>query len=82
MLGVQGSWRPRGYGDETAAAIDRALKLLVAQAFDAATAVLARNRKLLESGAAELLAHETLGPSDLAKFAAQLVKPPAAIAAQ
>src|SRR6185437_7652789 len=42
MLGVQGSWRPRGYGDETAAAIDRALKLLVAQAFDTATAVLAR----------------------------------------
>ena len=82
MLGVQGSWRPRGYGDETAAAIDRALKLLVAQAFDTATAVLARNRKLLESGAADLLAHETLGPSDLAKFAAQLVKPPAAIAAQ
>ena len=67
-------WRPRTYGDETAALIDRALKDLVASAFETARRVLETNRKLLEDGAADLLAHETLGQADLEKYAARLVK--------
>jgi cell division protease FtsH len=85
MLGGRTSWQPRAYGDETAAAIDRALKALITQAFQTARGVLERNRALLESGATELLAHETLGPADLEKIAAQVIKPPAeppALAAQ
>ena len=74
MLGGQASWRPRSYGDETAAAIDRALKALVASAFETARDVLERNRQILNEGAAELLAHETLSQTDLEKYAARLVK--------
>jgi len=80
MLGGQAAWRPRGYGDETAAAIDQALKALVAEAFATARTVLENNRSLLESGAIELLAHETLGPADLEKYAKQVVKPQKALA--
>ncbi|HTP76792.1 MAG TPA: ATP-dependent zinc metalloprotease FtsH [Rhizomicrobium sp.] len=76
MLGGQASWRPRTYGDETAAAIDRALKDLIQSAFETARGVLSHNRQLLEDGAAELLAHETLVQSDLEKIAARLVKAP------
>ncbi|MGZ6021733.1 MAG: ATP-dependent zinc metalloprotease FtsH [Rhizomicrobium sp.] len=85
MLGGQMSWRPRTYGDETAALIDRALKDLVASAFETARRVLENNRKLLEDGAAELLAHETLGQADLEKYAKRLVRAPTdhpALAAQ
>ena len=52
------SWRPRTYGDETAAAIDRALKDLIASAFETARNVLMNNRQLLDDGTGELLAHE------------------------
>lgn len=72
--GPASSWRPRNYGDETAAAIDRALKSLVANAFETARSVLERNRQVLGDSAADLLAHETLTQSDLEKYAARLVK--------
>ncbi|MEI9992021.1 MAG: ATP-dependent zinc metalloprotease FtsH [Rhizomicrobium sp.] len=72
MLGGQMSWRPRAYGDETATAIDSALKALVAQAFQVARGILERNRALLEAGAADLLAHEILDQADLAKYTARL----------
>lgn len=80
MLGTQTAWRPRTYGDETAAAIDRALKDLLAKAFETSRAVLMANRKLLETGAAELLAHETLSPADLGRYANQIVRPASGIA--
>jgi cell division protease FtsH len=85
MLGGQMSWRPRTYGDETAAAIDRALKDLIASAFETARGVLLNNRQLLEDGAGELLAHETLGQPDLERLAARLNRQPSvppALAAQ
>jgi cell division protease FtsH len=85
MLGGQMSWRPRAYGDETAAAIDRALKDLIASAFETARNVLMNNRQLLDDGAGELLAHETLGQPDLEKLAARINRQPSvptALAAQ
>jgi cell division protease FtsH len=76
LFGQTPSWRPKTYGEATAQAIDDAIKDLVETAFKTATAILEKNRNVLESSAQELLAHETLGASDLQKFAAQLVKPP------
>jgi cell division protease FtsH len=74
MLGGQTSWRPRSYGDATAAAIDQALKALIASAFETAREVLERNRQILDEGAVDLLAHETLNQADLEKYAARLVR--------
>lgn len=74
MLGGQTSWRQRSYGDETAAAIDRALKALIASAYETAREVLERNSQILAEGAADLLAHETLSRADLEKYASRLVK--------
>jgi len=81
MLGGQASWRPRAYGDKTAAAIDSALRKLVEEAFQTARGVLERNRALLEAGAADLLAHETLGRADLEKYAVRLAQSAAGILA-
>jgi len=84
MLGTQSAWRPRNYSEVTAAAIDRTVKDIVAKAFETARTVLQSNRKLLESGGADLLAHETLVHADLERYAKQIVSPTkeVAIAAQ
>jgi cell division protease FtsH len=78
LFGQTPSWRPKTYGEATAQAIDDAIKSLVDTAFNTASEILKRNRNVLEASAQELLAHETLGQSDLQKFAAQLSKPPVA----
>jgi cell division protease FtsH len=77
MLGTQAAWRPHGYSDETATAIDSALKVLMAEAFTVARAILENNRALLCEGAADLLAHETLTQADLNSYAARLHAPEA-----
>jgi cell division protease FtsH len=59
----------RGLSDDTARRIDAAVRALIDEAFDRATAVLTERRTLLEDGAAKLLAQETLTESDLLPWA-------------
>lgn len=67
LLGANGTtdWRPRRYGEDTAAAIDRAVRELIDAAFEKAVAILSANRALLDQTAADLLAKETFSPDDL-----------------
>jgi cell division protease FtsH len=74
FLGGAPSWRPRAYGDQTADAIDEAVKELLDGALKTARSVLERNRAVLEHGAQELLAHETLDAGALTKLGAELSK--------
>jgi cell division protease FtsH len=73
-------------GDGTAEAIDHAVKDLIDTAFRTACAILECNRQVLDASARELLAHETLGPEDLARLTAGLDREgstrPALVAAQ
>ncbi len=74
MLGVPANadWRPRSYGEETAGAIDRALRHLIDDAFRTAVAILSENRSLVDEAAQQLLGKETLTEADLATFAQRL----------
>jgi len=58
-------FQPRTYSEVTAHQIDESVRKLVAQAFDRATAILTRNRKLLDETAQLLLERETLSGEDL-----------------
>jgi cell division protease FtsH len=62
----------RNYSEETARRIDEAVRTIVSRAFERATAILAGNRELLERGAKELLAKETLNESEIAQLASGL----------
>jgi len=66
----------RKYSEDTARAIDRAARDIAATAFQRAVAILEHNRKVLEDGARELLAKETLNESDIQAIAHSLVRPP------
>jgi cell division protease FtsH len=57
----------RSYSEKTAAEIDEAVKSLLAAAFDTATAILTKNRKLLDETASKLLEKETLTADELPK---------------
>jgi len=61
----------REYSEETASEIDRAVRMIVQDAFDQAAAILKARRDILERGARELLAHETLAEGELR----ELLKP-------
>lgn len=67
MLGypVDG-WQPRRYSEASAAAIDRAVRELIEQAFVRARAILVRDRAALDRAAEALLARETLTGVELA----------------
>ena len=68
----------REYSEETASEIDRAVRMIVQDAFDRAVATLKARRDTLDRGARELLAHETLTEDELR----ELLKPgPLAVAA-
>ena len=56
--------KPKTYSEETAREIDTAIRRLVDDAFDSATQILTRRRKVLETGAAMLLERETLTAQD------------------
>jgi len=58
--------RHRDHSEETAREIDLAVRDIVAAAHEKALDILRRERALLERGAAELLAKETLGAAELA----------------
>jgi cell division protease FtsH len=65
-------WRPRQYGEQTAAAIDTAVRELIEAASDRALSLLQANRGLLDSAARDLLAKETMSGNDLQAIADQL----------
>lgn len=58
-------WQPRRYGEETASAIDTAVRELVEAAFQRAVSILSSNRDLLGRAAENLLNQETLSSGDL-----------------
>ena len=66
FLGEQGGfWRPRRYSEETARVIDETVRALLLAAQDRALAILRDNRTQLDTGAADLLAHESLEGKDI-----------------
>jgi cell division protease FtsH len=67
----------RSYGEATAHAVDRAVRELVDRAFAQASAILQRNRALLDRTAAALLATETLGEAEIQRMKQEIVVPPA-----
>ena len=65
-------WQPRRYGEETAAAIDAAVRGLIEAAFRSAVTILTANRTLLDKAAVQLLAKETLSGDELRIVADQV----------
>src|SRR6516164_5573531 len=63
----------RTYSDETAQAVDAAVRQFVDLAFEQATAILRRNRALLDRTAAALLETETLGEPEIEQMKRQIV---------
>jgi cell division protease FtsH len=76
--GMAGMAMERGLSDDTARRIDAAVRALVDEAFERATAILVERRVLLDDAAARLLAQETLTEADLRPIAeaARRVAPP------
>src|SRR5690606_19164038 len=64
----------RRYSEATAEKIDAAVKRVVDRVFDRTMTILERNREILERGARELLARETLTETDLKALARDLIK--------
>jgi cell division protease FtsH len=62
------AWRPRRYSEATAAAIDKAVRELIAVAFQHAYDVLAPRRRALDAAASELLERETISGDELSRL--------------
>ncbi len=69
--------RPRRYGEQTADAIDAAVRDILDTAFEAARLILRQNRALLDEVADDLLRRETLAAADLQLIAARVIRPAA-----
>lgn len=69
MLPGTMDWRPRTYAEETAAAIDRAVKGLIDGALQRAVEILKQQSDLLETTARLLLERETLSGADIVQLA-------------
>jgi len=67
----------RNYSDETAEAVDRAVRHLVDGAFDRAFGILQQNRALLDRTAAALLESETLEEPAIERLKGEIVTAPA-----
>jgi cell division protease FtsH len=65
-------WRPRSYGEATAASIDHAVRTLIDSSYNLAARILALNEALLRKTAAQLLDHETLEREQLDMIAKQV----------
>ncbi len=72
FLGTRQEWRPRQYSEQTAAAIDAAIRALVEEAFARARGILQANMTVLREGAAELLREETVAGARLAALEAKV----------
>ncbi len=68
-------WRPRAYAEETAAAIDRAVKGLIETALKRAVGILEQQMAALNATARLLLERETLSGDDLARLATVNTEP-------
>ncbi|HVY63710.1 MAG TPA: ATP-dependent zinc metalloprotease FtsH [Gammaproteobacteria bacterium] len=77
FLGMPVAPTSETYSDETIAAIDAAVRQIVAAAFERAVALLTRYRAVLDTGAARLLDRETLDQADLEELRAALQLPAA-----
>jgi cell division protease FtsH len=67
----------RNYSEETAEAVDRAVRQLVDGAFQKAFGILQQNRSLLDRTAAALLETETLDESAIERLKGEIVAGPA-----
>ena len=67
----------RTYSEETAEAIDQAVRELVDASFQKAAAILQHNRALLDRTAAALLETETLDETAIERLKSEIVSPPA-----
>jgi cell division protease FtsH len=67
----------RNYSEDTADRVDTAVRKFVDHAFEQATAILRRNRALLDRTAAALLETETLGEADIERVKREIVTVPA-----
>jgi cell division protease FtsH len=67
----------RNYSEDTADRVDTAVRKFVDQAFEQATAILRRNRALLDRTAAALLETETLGEAEIERVKREIVTVPA-----
>src|SRR5271169_3032267 len=67
----------RSYSEETAQAVDSAVRRFVDQAFEQASAILRRNRALLDRTAAALLETETLDEPAIEQLKGEIVAGPA-----
>ncbi len=76
LLGTQSEWRPRNYAEQTAAAIDLAVRDLIDAAFKSAVSILSANRALLDDAAERLLTRETLAGDDLHAIAERVTHAP------
>ncbi len=70
-------WQPRQYGEETATAIDDAVRDLVDGAYARARAILVANEKVLREAARVLLEKETLSAAEISAITGPLAAPPA-----
>lgn len=66
------SWRPRQYGESTAALIDTQIKGLLEEALSRARTILNKHRTVLDQMAAQLLEKETLAAAELEPIRAEL----------
>jgi cell division protease FtsH len=67
----------RNYSEDTAQAVDSAVRSFVAQAFEQASAILRRNRALLDRTAAALLETETLSEPEIERVKQEILTVPA-----
>ncbi|MBV8089943.1 MAG: ATP-dependent zinc metalloprotease FtsH [Alphaproteobacteria bacterium] len=67
----------RNYSEETADRVDSAVRKFVDSAFEQATAILRRNRGLLDRTAAALLETETLDEAEIERVKREIVRVPA-----
>ena len=82
LQGPEGmDFQPRQYGEETASAIDEAVRDLVDGAYARARAILAANEKGVRAAARELLAKETMTAEEIQAIIGPLSTPPPALAA-
>jgi cell division protease FtsH len=65
FLGAASGYSQRNYSNETAREIDSAVRAIVDGSFQKAREVLSRNQSVLEEGARQLLAQETLSEEDV-----------------
>jgi cell division protease FtsH len=73
LPGIAAPLPERRYSEATAREIDCAVRETVQSAFETATQVLVRARRVLEDGAQQLLATETLAEADLAALKQELL---------